>query len=517
MNLEFDVRSERRILDTGIVRFAGGKSYVALKQIAPTLWRSGGDWTRWVDPMVGGGSMSLWAIQMFEPEEVWLNDLDISLWATWVAYRDHPDELCHALRKMIPDKARWQDIKEYLRSLAPGDQPSTKSEIVEMAAERIYCQRVSYSGFGPCARGTCEPPGARWTDVTYKRVRQGHDILTSVPDLKITCLDFREVLAEASEDDFVFLDPPYVHRGLEMYIHAFDEKDHEDLANRLRDASYKWILTYGDHPDVDELYASWADISRRDVAYMSLAHRHEETFERVITAPGQCPDAPSEVVIGDRLFKISWDDLDFDHIRGLASSIEEQGIKVSIFVTPDGEVIDGRDRLLASCLVGLGLDEIPIREVDVSTGAERVALRLLLQASHKGMGWRTKARHLRDLRAETGWSWPEIERQTGIPKTTAWRWVKKLEDEEAEDGKDEDSERPIGVTLKLPPEVAEAFERIAGEQGLTRAVEEAVGLLVDWSELPEEVRSLIADEDRGEILREALLRYLRLAELTEVA
>ena len=461
--------------------------------------------------------MSIWAAQMFDPGRLWLNDIDVSVWAMWKAVADHPNALCERLRSMVPSEELWSQVKDSLLDLTPSDRPSTPDELVELAARRVYCHQVSFSGFGPAAFGTSKPPDARWTERIFERLEAVHRILSGIPEVRITCLDFREVLQETNEDDFAFVDPPYVERGSRMYIHPFSREDHADLAEALESARCRWLLTYGDHARIDDLYA-WADIDRRDVSYNSVAKRRLDTFERVISPPGQLSDTVESLEVGERVFRIDWNHIDFEHVRGLASSIAERGIEVPIFVDEDGRVVDGRDRLLAARLAGLVESDLPLRQVDISSSAERRALRLLLQATHKGMQWRTKARHLRELRAETGWSWPEIERQTGIPQTTAWRWVKKLEDAEDEDeGNEEDTARPVGVTLQLPPATAEAFEGIAGENGLTRTIEDAVGLLVDWSELPEKILALVPDEERGEILREALAMYLRVQDVDDVA
>lgn len=466
--------------------------------------------------MVGGGSLSLWITQMFEPNAVWLNDLDVSVWALWKATAEYPDELIDTLDHMTPNKDQWYEIKDFLHSLIPADQPTSKSKIVDMAAKRVYSNFIGYNGFGPCANGPYVPPSRRWGDAVAERLERTHQILSRLSDLTITCRDYRDVLDELDEGDLAFLDPPYFERGKKLYIQSFTTDDHRDLANCLHNAPFGWILTYGDHPEISRLY-SWAATATRDVKYFSPAEQNEKTFERIITPAGQVPDDDDLVVIGDKSFRVTWRDLDFDHIKGLASSIDERGIEVPIFVDNEGHVIDGRDRLLAAMLVDLDPEEIPVRETDVTTESERIALRLLLQATHKGMGWRKKARYVQQLRDETGWSWPEIERQTGIPKSTAWRWVQKLENEEDDVPDDDETQRPVGVTLSLPPEVAEVFEGIAEKEGLTRAVEDAVGLLVDWHRLPQDVRHSIPEDERGSVLREALLQYLRTKGISEVA
>lgn len=502
----------------GLIPYAGAKTQKAVNDLAPYIWQSGRDWGRWVSPMVGSGSVSLWVAQMYEPDSLWLNDLDVSVWAVWKATVDYFDDLIGCIEEMSPCRDRWIESRDYLRQLTPEDQPNSKEQIVDLAAKRIYNQYLSFSSYGPCADNPSYPFGLRWGRAVIRRLTEGHEFLSAVPEVRVTCQDYRKVLSQLGPDDFAFLDPPYFERSRSLYLQEFNEGEHGELADCLRDSEFPWILTYGDHPQIADLY-SWADIAQYDVDYTLITGEvREETFERVITPTGQLPEQQEELPLGNEVLKISWDDLDFDHVKGLASSIEEKGIQLPIFIDSDGRVIDGRDRLLAVLLTDVGADEIPMRTADVSSDSERMALRLLLQATHKGMAWEKKAQYVQQLRAETGWSWPEIERQTGIPKSTAWRWVKKLEDNQPEDADERDETiRPVGVVLKLSPDVAEAFEGIAEKEGLTRAVEDAVNLLVDWQELPEEVRAGIPKESRSEVLKDALLNYLHTEEITEVA
>lgn len=77
--------------------------------------------------------------------------------------------------------------------------------------------------------------------------------------------DFEQALNEAREDDFVFLDPPYLER---LGYHDGDGGDdvHSRLAERLKNAPYKWMIVHSDHEFYRETYKDF-HIMTKDFQY----------------------------------------------------------------------------------------------------------------------------------------------------------------------------------------------------------------------------------------------------------
>ena len=67
-------------------------------------------------------------------------------------------------------------------------------------------------------------------------------------------------LLERIEDSpgvVIYCDPPYVTKGAK-YVHDFAAEDHGRMAEQLRRfKKTRVIVSYYDHPLVDELYAGW--------------------------------------------------------------------------------------------------------------------------------------------------------------------------------------------------------------------------------------------------------------------
>ena len=79
-------------------------------------------------------------------------------------------------------------------------------------------------------------------------------------DVKLTSLDFEEVIEAVEDDSFLFVDPPYFNSDQDkFYTHTFKRDDHFRLSNVLRKHSnrLKFLLTYDNSPEVKEMYV-WA-------------------------------------------------------------------------------------------------------------------------------------------------------------------------------------------------------------------------------------------------------------------
>src|SRR5262249_25684691 len=86
------------------------------------------------------------------------------------------------------------------------------------------------------------------------------------PALKITSGDFSHLIEGASEECFVYLDPPYYKQGPDLYRYSMDHAAHERLAAMLRECRANWALSYDDHPAIRRL-VGWAHVEGVSTVY----------------------------------------------------------------------------------------------------------------------------------------------------------------------------------------------------------------------------------------------------------
>tara|TARA_A100001234_G_C12439816_1_gene306467 strand:- start:146 stop:637 length:492 start_codon:yes stop_codon:yes gene_type:complete len=113
----------------------------------------------------------------------------------------------------------------------------------------------------------------------------------------IMCGDFELALNEATADDFVFIDPPYLDR---LGYHSGDGGDdvHSRLVARLKDAPYKWMIVHSDHEFYREQYKDF-NIMTKDFTYAqrfgkNKNHGGAKVQHLYITNYDALPETPPE-------------------------------------------------------------------------------------------------------------------------------------------------------------------------------------------------------------------------------
>ena len=230
-------------------RYAGGKFY-ALKHILPIIPHH----THYVEPFCGGGRVYF---AKRKAGSNWLNDVDAELINCYVNIRDHADEMVRMLSGEAATKERHAKYKR-----------SEPIDSLGRAVRWYYLNRTSFSGIMKrenCYFGYGEKysrPPSKWGDVIQS-------CSAKLQGVKITALDFEEVVDHTPDGSFIFIDPPYYATDqAKIYTHSFTKRDHVRLRDVLRrnHTRLKFLLTYDDHPDVRDMYG-WAETCNRQWNY----------------------------------------------------------------------------------------------------------------------------------------------------------------------------------------------------------------------------------------------------------
>jgi DNA adenine methylase len=223
-------------------RFPGSKAQ-AIKYIRPF-------WELYVhdeyrEPFVGGGAV------FFAKPKVkynWINDISSDLIKTYKIIADPAQRkiLIKRLSVEIATKEHHIEMKNW-----------NPSSDLEIAHRYFYLNRTSYSGImKKPAWGfhkTKSVPPQRWGP----RIEIAGEKLENV---KITCLDYHEVInaPPQGENVFLFVDPPYYKADQKRaYQFPFSIDDHIELCRVLKDCQYKFCLTYDNCEEIREMY-EWA-------------------------------------------------------------------------------------------------------------------------------------------------------------------------------------------------------------------------------------------------------------------
>ena len=102
--------------------------------------------------------------------------------------------------------------------------------------------------------------------------------------VSVTQLDARDFIAGvACADVLLYVDPPYLGQGDDLYMDMLRPEDHAELAALLRTCRSPWLLTYdADKRITDELYVGMRAVEF-DIAH--TAQRQHVGFEYAVFGP----------------------------------------------------------------------------------------------------------------------------------------------------------------------------------------------------------------------------------------
>jgi len=222
-------------------RYAGGKFY-ARKLILEHI----PDHSCYVEPFAGGASIFFAKVKA---KSNWLNDIDHELINCLIVIRDYPDKLIGSLRGERATKERHNYYKNIFK-------PETD---LDNAVRWFYLNRTSYSGImnmQNCYFGYGDKYSMRPENWPRNILRTSEKL----QKVKLTSIDFEEVITEAEDGAFLFIDPPYFNADQDkFYTYFFKKEDHFRLCDVLKRNSLriKFLLTYDNSPEIRELY-KWA-------------------------------------------------------------------------------------------------------------------------------------------------------------------------------------------------------------------------------------------------------------------
>lgn len=216
------------------MKYVGGKRWLARRLIERLP-----EHICYVEPFGGMG-----AVLLAKPKskvEVW-NDIDGGLANVMRVVKYHPDALADELRWMLMHRAERRRFLDH-----PGETD------IQRAARWIMVRYTGFQGLAGKGFYVSKTKALRPRDALIEAMLAVSRRLSSV---MIESLPWQRVfdLYDAPGTAF-FCDPPYADGDQEVYDPPFGEADHRQLAERLMALKGRWLLTYGDHPLIRELYA----------------------------------------------------------------------------------------------------------------------------------------------------------------------------------------------------------------------------------------------------------------------
>lgn len=264
------------------LRYPGGKA-----RLAPYLERlitsQSPRPSRYAEPFAGGAGAALRLLADDTVEHIHLNDLNPGIAAFWRAITEHPDQFCDIIATCELTIDEWHiQRSRYLTG--------SKLSDLELGFATFYLNRTNRSGIlGARPIGGLEQLGKWKLDARFNRdglIARVKTIAKLSDRIHITQtegLSFLSSIAPFGENMFIYADPPYIVQGEGLYLHAFNEANHLELAEHLAASRSPWMLTYDDDPRITEVLYAEGRCARFPIAH--TAHKQHVGTESVIYSP----------------------------------------------------------------------------------------------------------------------------------------------------------------------------------------------------------------------------------------
>lgn len=116
----------------------------------------------------------------------------------------------------------------------------------------------------------CKKPGRFSQSYITKIVHQTENCVRQMTaDWQFENRDFREIIVQATEDDFIYCDPPYAGRYSDYYS-GWTERDEDDLFGLLKRTKARFILSSWHHND----FRRNENIAKYETAFSVLTREH---------------------------------------------------------------------------------------------------------------------------------------------------------------------------------------------------------------------------------------------------
>lgn len=240
------------------LRYPGGKSRAVqrMKHLLPE------EFAEYREPFVGGGSFFIYLKQKRPDLKIWINDLNPELYWFWKYAQMDADKLAQEVARVKRDRKDGQELFDDLLQI----DVSTLGEF-ERAVRFFVLNRITFSGVVESGGYSQLAFQTRFTESSIERLARLGPLLEGI---RITHVDYRELLHDGDQSVFTFLDPPYFKAtksrlyGKNGVLHT--GFNHDEFAGEMRKCRHSWLITYDDSPEIRDNF-SFANIYAWELQY----------------------------------------------------------------------------------------------------------------------------------------------------------------------------------------------------------------------------------------------------------
>jgi len=236
------------------LRYPGGKGKLGA-YFARILAAQSVAVSAYAEPYAGGAGAGLHLLTEGYIDRLYINDLNPGIAAFWRAITQHPESFVARIQDAELDIVSWREHRRVYQT------PQGRTDI-ELGFSTFYLNRCNRSGIlGARPIGGLGQTGKWKIDARFNRsdlVARIALISTYSRNIKVSqepALEFLAKVGKRKTPTLIYVDPPYLVQGEELYLSMHSWADHEKLAIALGKTRHPWILTYDTDDRVRKLYS----------------------------------------------------------------------------------------------------------------------------------------------------------------------------------------------------------------------------------------------------------------------
>lgn len=293
MNERVRVLASRRYGTTSPLRYPGGKSALAgfFGDVIDFLELRD---ATYVEPYAGGVGAGIALLRQGIVKKLVINDIDPAVHAFWQSVVEDNERFVRRVQTVPLTIDVWQEQRAIYKSKA--------ADPFDLGFAFFFLNRTNRSGIlNAGVIGGQAQTGTYKIDARFNRETLVAR-LTAIGDLaeriSVTDLDGRTVIQNYAENPstFMYIDPPYVQAGSQLYLNAFDSRDHRALAEVVNSVQgAHWLMTYDTAPLIQRLYANRFQCELE----LTYSARYPGQAEELLVASPRVANAVNALQLGD--------------------------------------------------------------------------------------------------------------------------------------------------------------------------------------------------------------------------
>lgn len=254
MKTNVRVAASRRYGTLSPLRYPGGKASLAglFADLIESLGRTD---VTYVEPYAGGAGAGIALLREGHVGRLVINDIDPAVFAFWTSVTANNQAFVDWVNSVPLTLAEWQRQRSVYREKSSGT--------FALGRAFFYLNRTNRSGvLNAGVIGGKAQQGKYKIDARFNRATLTERLAAIgelAPAIEVSDLDGRSVIQRhgGNRSTFMYIDPPYVQAGSQLYLNAFDGRDHRALAKVVHEVTTAdWLMTYDLAPLVEGLYAA---------------------------------------------------------------------------------------------------------------------------------------------------------------------------------------------------------------------------------------------------------------------